>query len=464
MVHILEAISPVDGKYHEKVSDFEYYFSEAALIKTEVLVELHWLKVLLRHKGIANISLTKQEQLFLDSIVNNFSLDDACQVKTLEAMTEHDLKAVEYFLRERVKGTTLFALGADHFIHFACTSEDIKNIAFGIILRSARFNLINPVIQDLINSLKMLASWNADIAMLSRTHGQPATPTTLGKEFAVFGHRVERQYQQLREAKLLGKLNGASGNFNAHLFAYPDIDWVLISKNFVRYFDLEWNPYTTQIESHDCLAELFSVIARLNTILIGFCRDMWGYISLGYFRQNNIGFSVAGSSTMPHKVNPIHFEQAEGNLGLANSQFNHFIEKLPISRWQRDLSDSTVLRNMGVPIAQSVIAYKAILKGLSLLDINKEVIAEDLNNAWEVLAEPMQTILRKNRVENAYEMVRDFVRGRRWDRGEYITIVESLPLPLEEKDRLKALTPSTYTGNAKEQAEEYSGKIGRDFS
>ncbi len=443
----LTAISPIDGRYAEKTEELRASFSEYGLIRHRVLIEIRWLQSLSKNPEIAEAALLSGHAMHvLNAIVDKFDLADAHRIKNIERATGHDVKAVEYFLKEKVAGNKELE-AISEFIHFACTSEDINNLAYALMLRETRSSPILPLWQEIIQALTDLAHRYAGQPMLSRTHGQPATPTTLGKEMANFVYRLKRQYQQLVNAPLLGKINGAVGNFNAHLVAYPEVDWPNLTKSFVEDLGLTWNPYTTQIEPHDYLAEFCACLSRFNTILIDFCRDLWGYIALGYFRQKVVAAEV-GSSAMPHKVNPIDFENAEGNLGIANALFEHFAHKLPISRWQRDLTDSTTLRNLGVAIAHSVVAYQSCLKGLTKLEVDAEAMQRDLNQAWEVLTEPVQTVMRRYGIAQAFEQLKHLSRGQAIDQKRLHDFIDTLAIPEEDKNRLRALTPSTYTGNA----------------
>jgi len=447
----LTAISPIDGRYRGRTVALSDYFSEFALIRYRVLVEIRWLQQLASHPRILEapvISPTGKE--ILENIIRDFSIHDASRVKEIEAITNHDVKAVEYFLKEKVLGHPELSQQME-FVHFACTSEDINNLSYALMLKEGRDKLMLPLMRQVIDNLRGLAHEHAAQAQLSRTHGQTASPTTVGKEFANVVARLERQCAQFRDNDILGKINGAVGNYNAHLSAYPEIDWEANARAFVEQLGLSWNPYTTQIEPHDYIAELFSALARFNTILIDLNRDIWGYISLGYFKQKTIAGEV-GSSTMPHKVNPIDFENSEGNLGIANAVMQHMAEKLPVSRWQRDLTDSTVLRNIGVGFAHSVIAYHATLKGLSKLSINPEALLTDLDNSWEVLAEPIQTVMRRYQVDQPYEKLKALTRGQKIDQEVLRNFVESLDIPEEGKVLLRKLRPETYIGNAAAQA------------
>jgi len=446
----LTAVSPVDGRYGSKTAGLRAIFSEFGLIKSRVVVEVRWLQQLAAHPGIVELKpFSAQANALLDDIVANFSEADAARIKSIEATTNHDVKAVEYFLKEKL--APLPELDAvNEFVHFACTSEDINNLSHALMLSEGRALLLDHV-DRIIGKLVELSHAHADAPMLARTHGQAATPTTMGKELANVVARLKRQRAQIAGVELLGKINGAVGNYNAHLSAYPQVDWAANAQQFVEGLGLVWNPYTTQIEPHDYIAELFDACARLNTIVIDLDRDIWGYIALGYFKQRVVAGEV-GSSTMPHKVNPIDFENSEGNLGLANAVFNHMAGKLPISRWQRDLTDSTVLRNMGVGFGYSLIAYEAVLKGLGKLEINRARLSEDLDNAWEVLAEPIQTVMRRFGVPEPYEKLKALTRGQAINGETIRRFVESLEIPPQAKAELLALTPASYIGNAIAQA------------
>ncbi len=447
----LTAISPIDGRYADKTTELRNIFSEYGLMRYRIIVEIGWLKTLSANSNITEVNaLNKKAIEQLDTIINDFSEQDAKQIKNIESSTNHDVKAIEYFLKEKVIGNKDLEAVAE-FFHFACTSEDINNLSHGLMLKDALTQIILPSLDELVTVIKKLAHDYASQAMLSRTHGQSASPTTLGKEMSVYVHRLKRQNQQLKKVELLGKFNGAVGNYNAHLAAYPDIDWPAISEKFVEELGLDWNPYTTQIESHDYIAEYFHNLIRINNILIDFCRDIWGYISLSYFKQKSFAGEV-GSSTMPHKVNPIDFENAEGNLGIANSLFSHLAEMLPVSRWQRDLTDSTTLRNNGTAIAHMLIAYKSCLKGMDKLEVNNSIIERDLDNAWEILAEPIQTIMRRYEIEQPYEKLKELTRGQTINKELLHAFINQLEIPDNEKQRLIELTPATYTGNAEEQA------------
>lgn len=447
----LTAISPVDGRYGDKVRVFREIFSEYGLIRNRVTVEIRWLQKLAAHPGIPEVpAFSPEASRVLDGIVSDFSLADAEAIKTIERTTNHDVKAVEYFIKEKIASVPeLHAV--TEFVHFACTSEDINNLSHGLMLHEGLHHGLLPAMDRIMDELAGLAHQYADQPMLSRTHGQTASPTTVGKEFANVVHRLRRQARKIARVELLGKINGAVGNYNAHLVAYPDVDWAANAREFVESLGLIWNPYTTQIEPHDCIAELYDNIARFNTILVDLDRDIWGYISLGYFKQRTVAGEV-GSSTMPHKVNPIDFENSEGNLGIANAILGHLSAKLPISRWQRDLTDSTVLRNLGVGFAHSLIAYEATLKGLGKLELNAARLDEDLNHAWEVLAEPIQTVMRRYNIEKPYEKLKELTRGKAMTPELIHSFVSSLEIPEAAKAELLALTPGNYTGNAGHQA------------
>jgi adenylosuccinate lyase len=446
----LSAISPIDGRYGSKTAPLRAVFSEFGLIKSRVEVEVRWLQQLAEHPQIEEVKpFSAQANALLDDIVANFSEADAQAVKDIEATTNHDVKAVEYFIKQRFAGNNELET-INEFVHFACTSEDINNLSHGLMLQQGREVMLEQM-DAIINKLAEQARQFAAIPMMSRTHGQTASPTTTGKEFANVVARLRRQREQFAAIELLGKINGAVGNYNAHLSAYANIDWAANAKAFVERLGLTWNPYTTQIEPHDYIAELFDAIARFNTILIDLDRDIWGYISLGYFKQKVVAGEV-GSSTMPHKVNPIDFENSEGNLGLANAIFGHMAAKLPLSRWQRDLTDSTVLRNMGVGMGYSLIAYQATMKGLGKLEINEARLAEDLNNSWEVLAEPIQTVMRRYNIEEPYEKLKALTRGQAINADTIAAFIDTLDMPESAKAELRALTPATYIGNAIEQA------------
>ena len=448
----LTAIGSVDGRYADKVDDIRLIFSEYGLIRHRVIIELRWLQLLSMHPEISEVqTLSDDGQRILNSISDRFCLADAQRVKEIERSTNHDVKAVEYFLKEQFAQHPELTRISE-FLHFACTSEDINNLSYALMLKQLRDTVIGARMSQVIQALKEMARQYAELPMLSRTHGQTASPTTVGKEIANVVHRLQRQFDAVNKIEILGKINGAVGNFNAHLAAYPEIDWPAAAKQFVTELGLVWNPYTIQIEPHDYMAELFDAVARFNTVLIDCCRDMWGYISLGYFRQLAVAGEI-GSSTMPHKVNPIDFENAEGNLGIANALFGHLTEKLPISRYQRDLTDSTVLRTLGVAFAHSSIAYQALIKGLSKLEVNRQQIAGDLDNAWEVLAEPIQTVMRRYGIANPYEQLKQLTRGESGiNRKVLHAFIRQLDLPEAERQRLLSLTPARYIGNAAEMA------------
>lgn len=443
----LTAISPVDGRYGDKVSALRTIFSEYGLLKFRVQVEVRWLQKLAACAEIKEVpAFDTNTNAFLDKIVEEFSEEDAQRIKTIERTTNHDVKAVEYFLKEKV--ATIPALHAvSEFIHFACTSEDINNLSHALMLQTARQDVVLPYWRKIIDAIKSLALEYRDIPLLSRTHGQPATPSTVGKEFANVAYRMERQFRQLAHVEIMGKINGAVGNYNAHIVAYPEVDWHSFSETFVTSLGITWNPYTTQIEPHDYIAELFDCMARFNTILIDFDRDIWGYIALNHFTQKTIAGEI-GSSTMPHKVNPIDFENSEGNLGLANAVLGHLASKLPVSRWQRDLTDSTVLRNLGVGLGYALIAYQATMKGISKLEVNQAHLLNELDHNWEVLAEPIQTVMRRYGIEKPYEKLKELTRGKRVDAVGMQAFIDALALPEEEKTRLKAMTPANYIGRA----------------
>jgi len=444
----LTAVSPIDGRYGRATALLRSICSEYGLIRFRVLVEVRWLQWLSRNEQITEVpAFSKEANAVLNAIVDNFAEGDAQRVKDIEATTNHDVKAVEYFLKEKIAGNKELE-AVSEFIHFACTSEDINNLSHALILQTARSEVMLPQMDRLIDAIDKLATDLAEIPMLSRTHGQPASPTTMGKEMANVAQRLVRQREQFAAVAPLGKINGAVGNYNAHISAYPEIDWHSESENFVTSLGIEWNPYTTQIEPHDYIAEMFQAIERFNTILIDFNRDIWSYISLGYFRQKVIAGEV-GSSTMPHKVNPIDFENSEGNLGIANAVMAHLAAKLPISRWQRDLTDSTVLRNLGVGIGYCAIAYSSCLRGIGKLDADPEQITGDLNNHWEVLAEPVQTVMRRYGIEKPYEKLKELTRGKKHiDQASLQEFIRGLEIPDDARQRLLAMTPASYIGLA----------------
>jgi adenylosuccinate lyase len=446
----LNAISPIDGRYGSKTAPLREIFSEYGLIRFRVVVEIRWLQKLAAHPQISEVKpFSMDANRFLEQIITEFSEKDAGRIKEIESRTNHDVKAVEYFLKERTSHLKELA-SISEFIHFACTSEDINNLSHALMLQSGR-SLLAHEMNSVIRRLEELATSLAAQPMLARTHGQTASPTTVGKELANVVARLKRQLHQVEKVSLLGKNNGAVGNYNAHLAAYPEIDWQQNAKEFVESLGIAWNPYTTQIEPHDYIAELFDAYCRFNTILIDLDRDLWGYISLGYFKQKTVAGEV-GSSTMPHKVNPIDFENSEGNLGMANAILHHLSEKLPISRWQRDLTDSTVLRNLGTGLAYGLIAYQSTLKGLSKLEVNPATLSSDLDSAWEVLAEPIQTVMRRYGIAEPYEKLKAFTRGKAMTQAMMVEFIASLELPAEAKERLLQMTPATYTGNAAGQA------------
>jgi len=443
----LSAISPVDGRYGSKTKALRPIFSEFGLIKYRVTVEVRWLQKLATQADIAEVpAFSDEANAVLDAIVANFSEEDAMRVKTIEATTNHDVKAVEYFLKEKIADNAELN-AVTEFIHFACTSEDINNLSHGLMLTEARDQVVLPIIDEILADIRNLAVEYQTIPMMARTHGQPASPTTMGKEMANVYVRLKRQRDQIAAVEMLGKINGAVGNYNAHLSAYPNVDWHTFSNEFVTSLGLTWNAFTTQIEPHDYIAELFDAVARFNTILIDFDRDVWGYIALGHFKQKTIAGEI-GSSTMPHKVNPIDFENSEGNLGIANALFAHLAQKLPVSRWQRDLTDSTVLRNLGVGFGHSLIAYAATLKGISKLQVNEQSLLDELDSNWELLAEPIQTVMRRYGIEKPYEKLKELTRGKRVNAEIMAEFIDNLELPAEAKTELKAMTPASYIGRA----------------
>ncbi len=448
----LSALSPLDGRYASKTDGLRPWLSEAAFMKQRVKVEVHWLIALSQAKLPDFPSFSANAEAVLLKLAADFSDTDAERIKAIEAVTNHDVKAVEYWMKEKVVGHAELEK-ASEFIHFACTSEDINNTSHGLMLKGAREEVILPKLRELLSALTNLAVVNADVPMLSRTHGQPASPTTLGKEMANVAMRLQRAIANIERVPLLGKMNGAVGNYNAHLSAYPDVDWEKFSKEVVeKRLGLEFNPYTIQIEPHDYMAELFDAVARANTILLDMNRDIWGYISVGYFKQKTKAGEI-GSSTMPHKVNPIDFENSEGNLGIANALLKHLSEKLPVSRWQRDLTDSTVLRNLGTALGHSLLAYDSALKGLGKLETNPERLAEDLNNCWEVLAEPVQTVMRRFGVPNPYEQLKELTRGKGITPEGLRSFIQGLAIPDEAKKLLLEMTPASYIGKATELAQ-----------
>lgn len=443
----LTAISPLDGRYQSKTQELQPIFSEFGLLHFRVIIEIKWLQTLAANPNINEVpALTEHANKLLNGIMENFNLEDAERIKNIESSTNHDVKAVEYFLKEKIQDNKELE-AISEFIHFGCTSEDINNLAYGLMLTTARGQCLLPNMDEILRALIELAENYADQPMLARTHGQPASPTTVGKEIRNVVVRLKRQYEQILDVPIMGKFNGAVGNYNAHTIAYPEIDWLNISQKFVESLELNWNKHTTQIEPHDYMAELFDAIARFNTILIDFARDVWGYISLGYFKQKTVADEI-GSSTMPHKVNPIDFENAEGNLGIANALFKHFSSKLPISRWQRDLTDSTVLRNIGVALAHSLLAYKSLLIGINKLEMNPEVITADLENNWEVLAEAIQTVMRRYHIAEPYEKLKELTRDKHITKDTLHQFIDTLALPDKVKQDLKNLTPQNYIGKA----------------
>ena len=449
----LMKISPVDGRYANKTENLQNIASEFGLIKYRIIVEIAWLKQLAERPDIAELPFLSQNASdFLDNIILNFSPEEAARVKEIETTTNHDVKAVEYYLKEKISENEELT-EASEFIHFACTSEDINNLAYGLMLRDMRDHVLIPSLKKILEEVNLRAKDYADVSILSRTHGQPASPSTMGKEFANVYARINSQFSTFRTIKILGKINGAVGNYNAHLIAYPFVDWEALSAKMIESLGLTSNPYTTQIEPHDYIAEYADALCRINTILIDFSRDVWSYIAIEYFKQKVVKDEV-GSSTMPHKVNPIDFENAEGNLGIANAMLNHFSAKLPISRWQRDLSDSTVLRNLGVAVAHCEIAYQSLLKGMSKLEINIDQLDIDLNKNIEVLAEPIQTVMRKNKVSGAYEKLKELTRGQKLNIEKLDTFISSLDLPDEDKSQLQKLTASNYIGIASKLAKQ----------
>lgn len=446
----LTAISPVDGRYGSKTADLRAYFSEFGLIRCRVEVEIRWLQTLAQHPQIPEVpAFSESANALLNAIVSDFSVTDAERIKAIESRTNHDVKSVEYFIKEKIQDHAELN-AVTEFVHFACTSEDINNLSHGLMLKQGTQALLKSM-RQVADAISALAKTHAEQPMLSRTHGQTASPTTVGKEMANVAYRLQRQIKQIEATEFLGKINGAVGNYNAHLSAYPDIDWEANAQSFINALGLTFNPYTTQIEPHDYIAELFDAVCRFNTILIDFDRDVWGYISLGYFKQKTVAGEV-GSSTMPHKVNPIDFENSEGNLGIANAIMQHLAQKLPISRWQRDLTDSTVLRNLGVGFGHSLIAYQATLKGISKLEVNPARLNEDLENAWEVLAEPIQTVMRRYAIEEPYEKLKELTRGHAMTKDTLQTFITKLEIPEHAKAELLALTPHSYIGNAVAQA------------
>lgn len=446
-LNFLTAVSPIDGRYHNKTSDLREFFSEFALIKYRVTVEIKWFKMLASNPDIKELpELSSADNDTLEKIISDFSINDAQRIKEIEQTTNHDVKAVEYFIKEKIANSPSI-YKYNEFIHFACTSEDINNLSHGLMIKDSKNKIILPMLNKIVDAMLVLTKKYADVPLLSRTHGQTASPTTMGKEIANTTYRLQRQIKHLQQTEVLGKINGAVGNYNAHYSAYPNLDWDSIGQKFVESLGLNFNPYTTQIEPHDYIAETFHVIMRYNTILIDFNRDIWGYISLGYFKQKTKEGEI-GSSTMPHKVNPIDFENSEGNLGMANAILEHLANKLPISRWQRDLTDSTVLRNLGVGLAHSMIAYQSVLRGIEKLEINTTKTNKDLDNAWEVLAEPIQTIMRRYNIDSPYEKLKELTRGKGINQKDLRLFIKNLDIPEEIKQDLYNLLPHNYVGNA----------------
>jgi len=447
----LTAISAVDGRYATRTETLREFFSEYALIRSRVLVEIRWFQALSGQEQMPEFpALSDAADLLLETLIRDFDPSEALRVKEIEAITNHDVKAVEYYLREQFEENAELA-SLSGFIHFACTSEDINNLAYALLIRDARDSVLTPLFAEIDNTLSNLASRHADLAMLSRTHGQTASPTTLGKEIANFIARLRRQAEAVSNQKILGKFNGAVGNFNAHMVANPEIDWPALSRRFIRSLELQPNAYTTQIEPHDWMAELFHALCRYQVVMLDLSRDVWGYISLGYFGQKTVDGEV-GSSTMPHKVNPIDFENAEGNIGIANALLQHLAEKLMVSRWQRDLSDSTALRTIGTAFGHCLIACHSLLKGLSRLEANPVRLEQDLEQSWEVLAEPVQTVMRRYGIENPYEQLKAMTQGKSISREMFHEFINSLDIPEPARQALLDLTPATYTGNAAEMA------------
>jgi len=449
----LTAVSPIDGRYGGKTDMLRTIFSEFGLIRYRVMVEVRWLQQLSAHADITEVPhFSDSANAVLNELVDNFTLEHAGRVKEIERTTNHDVKAVEYLIKEVIADNAELQ-AVSEFVHFACTSEDINNLSHALMLKEGRDQIVLPALVNIQSQLASMGREFADVAMLARTHGQTASPTTVGKEMANVAFRLQRQIDLIKSVPLLGKINGAVGNYNAHLSAYPDMDWPGFAEQFINGLGLESNPYTTQIEPHDYMAELFDGMARANTILIDYARDIWGYISLGYFKQKTIAGEV-GSSTMPHKVNPIDFENAEGNMGIANALYGHLAAKLPISRWQRDLTDSTVLRNMGVGLGYSMIAFASLTKGMSKLKLNRERLGEDLNSSWEVLAEPIQTVMRRYAIDEPYEKLKALTRGNVMDQETIQAFIDTLEIPERAKAELKAMTPASYIGNAVQQAKD----------
>ncbi len=448
----LTAVSSVDGRYANKTKGLRPIFSEYGLLRRRLIVEVRWLQIVAQEQALPSLpKLSAEANTFLDKLLTDFNPKEAEAIKKIEAVTNHDVKAVEYYLKDKLSGHSELANHSE-FIHFTCTSEDINNLAYGLMLKDSRNDVLLPEISNISDKLAIMAAAHANLPMLSRTHGQTASPTTLGKELANFAARLKRQIEQLEQQPILGKINGAVGNFNAHKVACPQVDWQQLSRKFVESLGLQWNQYTTQIEPHDYMAEMFAIVARAQTIQIDLARDIWGYISLGYFSQKLVSGEI-GSSTMPHKVNPIDFENAEGNLGVSNALLAHLAAKLPISRWQRDLTDSTVLRTLGTAFGHSLIAWKSLLKGLNKLTVNQAVIAADLERTWEVLAEPIQTVMRQHAIANPYEKLKALTRGKTISAAELEVFINTLEIPAEARKALLALTPANYIGEAAELAQ-----------
>ncbi|QCI17084.1 adenylosuccinate lyase [Buchnera aphidicola (Aphis helianthi)] len=446
-LNLLTAISPIDGRYFKLTKSLRYIFSEFSFLKYRLQVEILWFKkIISMHKILKIQNIENEDILFIDDILKNFTIKDAMYIKKIEKKINHDVKALEYFLKNKFSQSKKLSLISE-LIHFSCTSEDINNVAYALMIKDARDQILLPLWSEIIDFLKKYSIQYKNNSLLSMTHGQPATPSTMGKEILNFYYRIKRQFFKLKEIEILAKFNGTTGNYNAHLIAYPNVNWHIISKEFITSLNLVWNPCTTQIEPHDYIAELFSCISLFNTILIDFNRDIWGYISLNYFKQISVDHEI-GSSIMPHKINPIDFENSEGNLGLSNAIMNHMINKLPISRWQRDLSDSTVLRNIGVALSYSIIAYNSILNGLKKLKINTYQLLKNLNNNWSILAEAIQTVMRRYNINNSYEQLKKFTRGKEINKVDIHQFISNLNIPEIEKERLKKITPINYIGSA----------------
>ena len=452
-LNMLTAVSPIDGRYRSKTAPLAHYLSEYGLHKARLLIEVEWFILLSQTPEVIEVPPFSENAIAtLRQLVAHFTPHEALRVKEIEKTTNHDVKAIEYYIKEKIQSHPELQ-AVSEFVHFSCTSEDINNLSHAYILKQSREQCLLPSLEKIQETLRTMAHKYAEVAILSRTHGQSATPSTVGKEIANVVARLDRQIQILKNISLLGKLNGAVGNYNAHQIAYPDVQWPQLSKQFVESFGLEWNPYTTQIEPHDYMAEFFDTLARINRIFIDLCRDLWGYISLNYFTQKSVA-GETGSSTMPHKVNPIDFENAEGNFGLSNALLHHFSEKLPISRWQRDLSDSTVLRNIGSAFAYNEIAFSSLLKGLSKLGINPSALQHDLSQNWEVLSEAVQTVMRRYHIEQPYEKLKELTRGKKITKESLAAFIKTLEIPEDAKNRLLQLTPETYIGYAAELAKD----------